>query len=54
MKLNMWQVMSVRVEIFRHLKKQKLSGNIIMKTYIYNFYILKLHFYIVKLGFTGV
>ena len=26
----------------------------IMKTYLYNFYPLKPHFYIVKLGFTGV
>ena len=28
--------------------------NIITKTYLYNFYPLKPHFHIVKLGFTGV
>ena len=31
-----------------------LSRNIITKTYLYNFDPLKPHFYIVKLGFTGV
>ena len=31
-----------------------LNGAIITKTRLYNFYPLKPHFYIVKLGFTGV
>ena len=31
-----------------------ILGLIIMKTYLYNFYPLKPHFHVVKLGFTGV
>ena len=33
---------------------QKMTGNCITKTCVYNFDPLKPHFYIVKLGFTGV
>ena len=35
-------------------KKTQENENFITKTYLYNFDPLKLHFYIVKLGFTGV
>ena len=54
-------VMSVipRINIFKSewtcshcLEKQSYSGT--TKTYLYNFDRLKPHFYIVKLGFTGV
>ena len=39
----------------RAKKKKKLEKiQIITKTYLYNFDPLKPHFYIVKLGFTGV
>ena len=33
---------------------RKVLGNCITKAYLYNFYPLKLHFCIVKLGFTGI
>ena len=36
------------------LELHKGPFHAIMKTYLYNFDPLKLHFYIVKLGFTGV
>ena len=37
-------------------RRTAMSWNppLITKTYLYNFDLLKLHFYIVKLGFTGV
>ena len=38
--------------IQQFLDNQQLEN--IMKTYLYNFYPLKPHFYMVKLGFTGV
>ena len=34
--------------------KTMVNGPVIRKTYLYNFHPLKAHFYIVKLGFTGV
>ena len=39
---------------FQHGKGLKTCQIIIMKTRLYNFDPLKPHFYIVKLGFTGV
>ena len=38
----------------KHGKQKARSGQPITKTYLYNFDPLKPHFYIVKLGFTGV
>ena len=41
----------VRYSTTLHVRSESFS---ITKTYLYNFDPLKLHFYIVKLGFTGV
>ena len=40
--------------LIRFLFSQIYSSAVITKTYLYNFDPLKPHFYIVKLGFTGV
>ena len=44
--------MSIRLGGFRVTTRP--SAQVITKTYLYNFDPLKPHFYIVKLGFTGV
>ena len=38
----------------KDLEVQDSNPALLTKTYLYNFYPLKPHFYIVKLGFTGV
>ena len=45
---------SVQYEVPYSHKLNSISGEIIVKTFLYNFDSLKPHFYIVKLGFTGV
>ena len=44
----------MKIYTFEHMHLAKIQMSLIMKTCLYNFDPLKTHFYIVKLGFTGV
>ena len=54
---NCWLHVSIIKELKIHKKNDEVIGPwyvSITKTYLYNFDLLKPHFYVVKLGFTGV